>query len=59
MVTFLSEGPELFHQGVVHALNDPHVLLAPPPPPGFYKTEVARAFALARKPDRERGGKHR
>jgi hypothetical protein len=31
VVTFLSEGPALFHQGVVQALNDPHINLAPPP----------------------------
>jgi hypothetical protein len=48
VVTFRSEGPELFHQGVVQALNDPRVNLTPPPPLGFYKTEVARALALAR-----------
>ena len=48
VVTFHSEGPELFNQGVVQALNDPHFNLTPPPPLGFYKTEVARALALAR-----------
>lgn len=47
-MTFCSEGPELFHQGVVQALNDPQLNLTPPPPLGFYKTEVARALSLAR-----------
>jgi hypothetical protein len=48
VVPFLSEGPELFHGGVQQALNNPHPHLAPPPELGLYKTEVARAMALAR-----------
>jgi hypothetical protein len=45
---FPSEGPHLFHQGVRQALKDTDLGLAVPPELGFYKTEVARAVALAR-----------
>lgn len=48
VVTLRSEGPELFHQGVLQALNDLHFNLTLAPLLGFYKTEVARALALAR-----------
>ena len=48
VVHFLSEGPELFYNGVQNALNNPRLSLAPPPELGFYKTEGDRAIALAR-----------
>jgi hypothetical protein len=48
VVPFPSEGPELFFNGARNLLNDSDLDLAPPPALGFYKTEVARAIALAR-----------
>jgi hypothetical protein len=48
VVTFLSEGPQLFHDAAQQTLSDRIVGLTPPPELGFYKTEVARALALAR-----------
>lgn len=48
VVTFLSEGPQLFHDAAQQALSARDLGLTPPPELGFYKTEVARAVALAR-----------
>ena len=48
VVTFLSEGPRRFHDAAQQALSDGNLGLMPPPELGFYKTEVARAVALAR-----------
>jgi hypothetical protein len=48
VVTFLSEGPQLFHDAAQQALSDRDLGLAPPPELGFYTTEVARALALTR-----------
>jgi len=47
IVTIPSEAAQLFHDGA-RRLFTPDLVLAAPPALGFYKTEVARAVALAR-----------